>query len=536
MNLLNDVWLPIITHTGDKKTIKLAEISDSTINELDFNRMDFQGAGYQLLIGLLQTTFAPDSTDEWEERLVSPPSEDDLQQAFDKVSYAFELEGDGARFMQDFDSLADVKEPNGIAGLLIDAPGDNTIKLNKDFFIKRNTVTALSAEMATIALYTLQINAPSGGQGHRTGLRGGGPMVTLIRPDSKKTLWEKLWWNVINKESWGYDDIDFDNIDEAKLVFPWLAPTNISDKGVAVYPKDVHPLYQYWAMPRRIRLIIEENSTSLIDDITQKTSEKIVKFYKTKNYGNDYQEDWSQDSAFTPYRFNPKKPDDLPFSIKGQPGGINYKIWHFLTLSSQEDGFIRAKVIDHANDIAESSYAEVKSPHSIWAFAYDMDNMKARGFYSAELPMLYIADEYKTALLTSVKELYDLSDSMLKATRDAIKYGLMAERQAKDSKGDLSNIDAMFWQRSQPLFFGLITQASDNQGELPPKASLEWLRKMRLLAEQLFDEQVLSVAVIKQRHMEQRNKLTGLLYGNKIARNFAERQKALLENNHQQVG
>jgi hypothetical protein len=29
-------------------------------------------------------------------------------------------------------------------------------------------------------LFSLQLNAPSGGKGYRTGLRGGGPLTTLI--------------------------------------------------------------------------------------------------------------------------------------------------------------------------------------------------------------------------------------------------------------------------------------------------------------------------------------------------------------------
>ena len=533
MNLLNDVWLPIITHTGDKKTIKLAEISDSTINELDFNRMDFQGAGYQLLIGLLQTTFAPDSTDEWEERLVSPPSEDELQQAFDKISYAFELDGDGARFMQEYNFQENKETLCPLEQILIGSPGQITVEKNIDFFVKRDTVKSFSPTNAIIALMTLQLNATQGGPGYYTSIRGGGGgMMTLVRPAKDRPLWEKLWWNVINRTFWEYDDIDLTDKEEAKRVFPWLVDNSQSkSQEIQIFSTDetlVHPLYVFWAMPRRIKLIIEENDKGIADDFTGEVSPVIITGYHTKQYGNHYLGDWSQNRPFTPYRAKVKEPDVLlPVKVKNE--GMTYKIWHVLTLKDESNIFKRAQVIAHANEIESETLGEVKMPSSIWAMNYNTKSFSALGIYSVEMPMLYLKDYVQIALFENTKQLLEIAESMLSAVNFTINT-------AKDLSQSEPAVARAFWQRSQPLFFGLITQASDNQGELPPKASLEWLRKMRLLAEQLFDEQVLSVAVIKQRHMEQRNKLTGLLYGNKIARNFAERQKALLENNHQQVG
>nr|WP_231886596.1 type I-E CRISPR-associated protein Cse1/CasA [Methylomonas methanica] len=59
----------------------------------------------------------------------------------------------------------------------------------------------LCPSCAATALFTLQTNAPSGGVGHRVGLRGGGPLTTLVLPKaSQTTLWQKLWLNVFNQE------------------------------------------------------------------------------------------------------------------------------------------------------------------------------------------------------------------------------------------------------------------------------------------------------------------------------------------------
>ena len=52
-----------------------------------------------------------------------------------------------------------------ISSLLIEAPGENTVKNNQAHFIKSGMVEQVDAYWAAVALYTLQTFAPSGGQG-----------------------------------------------------------------------------------------------------------------------------------------------------------------------------------------------------------------------------------------------------------------------------------------------------------------------------------------------------------------------------------
>src|SRR5699024_10547476 len=100
-------------------------------------------------------------------------------------------------FMQDLDPLEEARIAP-VSGLLIDAPGANGIKNNTDFFVKRGQAQQLCADCAALALYTIQANGPAGGAGFRTGLRGGGPLTTLILPDeANSSLWHKLWLNVV---------------------------------------------------------------------------------------------------------------------------------------------------------------------------------------------------------------------------------------------------------------------------------------------------------------------------------------------------
>src|SRR5207244_8367952 len=125
----------------------------------------------------LKTTMAPKDDRAWRTGLTQPPEPDRLSEAFQSVSAAFDLDGAGARFMQDL-KLTD-GEDKEIAPLLIEAPGGSTLRNNTDFFIKRGSVEQMCYSCVATALFTLQINAPSGGVGHRTSLRGGDPLTIL---------------------------------------------------------------------------------------------------------------------------------------------------------------------------------------------------------------------------------------------------------------------------------------------------------------------------------------------------------------------
>ena len=130
---------------------------------------------------------------------------------------AFELYNpDGPAFMQDFDLLDG--EFKKIVALLIEAPGGKTIKDNLDHFVKRNQINGLCSSCVATALFTLQTNAPSGGVGHRVGLRGGGPLTTLLMSDNTEdALWKKLWLNVLSQDELvGAKQID-------SSVMPWLS-------------------------------------------------------------------------------------------------------------------------------------------------------------------------------------------------------------------------------------------------------------------------------------------------------------------------
>jgi len=137
MNLIQDKWISVRRADGAADTIAPFEIgaSDNPVVDIAAPRPDFRGALYQFLIGLVQTAFAPDDDNEWEEKWKKVPKCEELRKAFEKLSEAFELDAEkGPAFMQDVTINRDDKKitSHDMGSLLIDVAGCG------DYFIKQN--------------------------------------------------------------------------------------------------------------------------------------------------------------------------------------------------------------------------------------------------------------------------------------------------------------------------------------------------------------------------------------------------------------
>lgn len=516
-NLLSAPWLLFRMRDGSTSTLPFSAIVRGDIVDIALPREDFSSAAYQLLVAVLQTAFAPADDMEWGDYFNAPPSEELLQERFRLIEHAFDIDTSGPAFMQDFDLLEDAK-PTTVAGLLIDAPGENAIKRNTDHFVKRGVGEVMSPAMAVLALWTLQINAPAGGAGHRVGLRGGGPLTVLVTPgEPDAPLWHKLWLNVVNRQVWNYNDPDFQSPD----VFPWLGPTRTSEKkGSEVYLHDIHPLQMYWSMPRRIRLIIEDKPA--VCAISGVQCDRSVRFYRTQNYGINYSGNW--DHPLTPYRWDPKKPNADELSLKGQPGGLNYKIWDVLVFSSSKFGQRCSRNVDHYHEIFDELDMDSTIMPRLWVSGFDMDNMKARGWHSAYLPFFTISADQQDDALRTIRELQELTNIMLWHCRSKIKSAWF-ERPG-DAKGDMTFVDTRFWQRTESVFFNVVQQIlSDEHYELTSLVAQHWLQVMRRICCEIFDEYAfteLGDVRSMSKRVNARGHLVGWLYGGKEIKAFIE--------------
>lgn len=321
-SLLTTPWLPVRFKDGTTGKLAPVDLADENVVDIAAPRADLQGAAWQFLLGLLQTSFAPKDQRRWDDIWEDGLEAEKLREALLSLEHAFQFGPDSPSFMQDFDELK--VKATSIASLLPDAPGKQTKERNTDHFIKRDTTQHLCLHCVPLALFSIQLNAPIGGRGYYPGLRGGGPLTTLIelleyQGNQQTPLWRKLWLNVMPQ-----DEADlplpktFDD-----LVFPWLAPTRTSElDGAVVTDEQVNKLQAYWGMPRRIR--IDFKTTSIGNcDICGRQSDALLGLMSLKNYGVQYVM-WRH--PLTPYRLPLKEGGDF-YSVKPQPGGLIWRDW-----------------------------------------------------------------------------------------------------------------------------------------------------------------------------------------------------------------
>ena len=326
-NLWIDAWMPVRRPSGSA-AIRPAELTASVSTDPvlapDWPRPDFRFATLEMLAGLLATACPPADEDAWFDWWEEPPTPETLDAALESVAGAFVLDGNGPRFLQDAEELVATSEP--VERLLIEAPGASTTSKNTDLLVKRGRIAALGRPTAAMALYTFQSWAPAGGAGNRTGLRGGGPLVTMVAPQAKRTLWHLVWANVpVGKPA---APADFPHI------FPWLAPTVLSNGGRGVTPAEAHPLQAWWGMPRRIRLDFAETDPPTPCDITGRPDSVRVTGWRQRPNGANYLA-WGGRHPLTPH-FRLKPGEEL-LPVHPQPGGIGYRHWLGLVTATRDE-------------------------------------------------------------------------------------------------------------------------------------------------------------------------------------------------------
>ncbi len=482
-SLINNAWLPVLRRNSGSSYIRPAQITEEIETDpvvaIDWPRADFRLATLEFLIGLLATACPPAGRRDWPERYHKPPCPADLDAAFAPLAFAFDLDGDGPRFMQDFEDLA--AEANDIAGLLIEAPGDQTIKKNADLLNKRGQVRSLCRGAAAMAVFTLQIYAPAGGAGNRTSLRGGGPLTTLVIPPHPTALplWHLLWANVPEGQPAETKDLP--------LVLPWLAPTRTSENDKKVAPAAPNDRLAFWGAPRRIRLDFTKSQPVETCDLTGAADTMMVKSWRQRPNGANYD---NFRHHLTPYyRPKPKEPVWLP--VHPQPGGIGYRHFLGLVFAPNEAGETRSPartVSTYRRDRSATASDLYDAQWRLLAAGFDMDNMKARSFVESELPVFDAAspeaiemhDEILTGLVNGAEEVANL-------LRQGVRSALFSEGAKPDiNAGLFAGLRAQFWQLTEQAFYDCAARAA--AGAARQEASAAFLTAVRHVTLALFAE------------------------------------------------
>lgn len=510
-SLISTAWLPVRFRNGATGKLAPVNLADENVVDIAATRADLQGAAWQFLLGLLQCALAPKNRsrweDIWEEGIQEEALQEALQKALLRLEHAFQFGPDTPSFMQDFEPLGG--DPVPIAALLPEYPGVQTTKLNKDHFIKRGVTERFCPHCAALALFSLQLNAPAGGKGYRTGLRGGGPMTTLVelheyQGHRQTPLWRKLWLNVMPQDA---ADMPLPH-DYDESVFPWLAATRTSELASAVTtPEKVNPLQAYWGMPRRIRLNFATTESGTCD-ICNSASEALLVNMFTRNYGVNY-EGWIH--PLTPHR-KPLKSAEGYFSVKPQPGGLIWRDW----LGLNQENLTESNLESPARVVTTFNSHSLKDVNvGLWGFGYDFDNMKARCWYEHHLPQLLTED-----LTSPLRQASQAASRTLSLLRSALKEAWFSD--ASGVRGDFSFVDIDFWHLTQASFLNLVHELETGQPH--EDAFRRWLRQTVQFARRYFDDRVFTSpgesTDLKQCMLARKKFITGLavMQGAKAAR------------------
>lgn len=498
MNLINDAWIPVRRANGTTEKIEPWRLTDhmgagnSPIVAVASPRPDFDGALTQFLIGLMQTTCTPETESAWWNWRESPPAPDVLASKFKLVAGAFNLSRDeGSLFMQERLAADDKSKPHPVSYLLIGAATDSTLKQNIDHFQKRLATEedCLCPECSAAALYTLQTFAPSGGgggEGKFTGIRGGGPLTTLILG---KTLWETVWLNVV-----------YGNTFKATTnlpIFPWInTKAFITEKSPVktVHSNDMDARHVCWGMPRRIYLDFTENSSETQCLVCRQVTASVCRRYRDRSGGLTYRYEVRVNNKkekkpswifphhpLSPYNENCDPEDTHPSAVHPQPGGIGYRHWLGLVENSTKGNTRRLPAT-----VVEQFRSTAREDCRMWAFGFDMDNMKARCWYDATMPILAVDEGLESAFSAAVDQVVQaafwVADILRKRTKDAL-FG------DSEPSGELGFVQADFWSATEAQFFENVRDLRDvmrqGGGEYPVLE--QWLTTLRRAAFTVFD-------------------------------------------------
>ena len=441
LNLISDPWIPVVRR-GGCDTVRPDQIADPDILRPDWPRPDLNLACLELLIGLTYLAHPPQGGDD----RANPPDAAALRRAMQPLAPAFDLLGDGPRFLQDLEPLGGRGNPPAM--LFIDSAGDNTAKKNADLMVRRGRYEALPLPLAAMALYTLQAFAPTGGAGNLTSMRGGGPMVTLVKPQAEG-LWPLVWANVPRGEPLDPEDLD---------VLPWMRPTETSKpvgkKARITVPASESPSTLdpevFFGQPRRLRLVARSNEVT----------EVIQQPWGTKYEG------WRH--PLTPYYKNGSE----TLARHPKPGGFGYRNWRGVILQS-ETGLRPRTLLQYLRDMEGARCSLIVGG---WA----MDNMKPRDFLWSEQPVFPLSEKNEDRAAAAVEAAEHAGYVLAAGVREGV-----GEDDLKSGAG----------QRAREAFFAATQGAFEEMLEAMsaggPFERQKWVASMRGAALPIFDREVM---------------------------------------------
>lgn len=505
-NLIKEPWIPLRRLSGAIEWRPPWAVTDAGPGEDDpfvavaAARPDLSGALVQFPIGLTQTTAAPADDRQWRRWWQTPPKPEELRERFMAAAHALDLDGAGPRFMQE--KLPSKAERWPLHLLLPDQPEPTKLDDNKDHFTKRGQMPGLCRACAAAALLALQANAPAGGRGHLTGLRGGGPLTTLIQGE---TLWQTIWLAVLPRDKfWSRGRAA--GLDSPQ-VFPWLfAPQpKPKEEPTRITPLASDPAHCFWGLPRRIWLDLEEGLSQGACPICGRQGETLVSGFFTRPNGVKYEGGWRH-----PLSPTGRNAQGETYSLHGQPGGVSYRHWLGLVLADEGKGTLPAQVVGEFFQHRRKVYAQLLAETlrrggglpQLWVFGFDMDNKKARGWVESLMPLVMVEEQHQADFALAVGGLVRTAEQAAFSLASALKTAWFPDgTKVKTNQGDLERVSRQLWEATEADFYAALDRfkallaegrawvGEDDEPD-PEMASFKegWLKTLSQAAESIFHD------------------------------------------------
>ena len=326
LNLATDAWIPIRRRDGTLESIAPADMTSqieaNPVVQTAWPRGDLDAGCLELLIGMLIAALQPKTEADWRRRWRDPPAPAELNEAFGKIAKDFDLfYADGGGFLQSREPIEGGRHEASTTLLLNSAPKAAENKNTGMMAGHANPQDVLSLPAAAMALYVFQTFAQQGGGGHYTSIRGGGPLSTLPaaeHPTLGWTLWGLLWPSAETLAQMKTRGGERTRRKANGSLHPWNAPI---PEGWTT-PSMVHPLHEYWAMPRRLRLITTENEgrCALLGTVSSPVVQAVHVAVRGVHYESDWPHPLSGGYAKPDERVRPRHGPPMPFMLSAATG------------------------------------------------------------------------------------------------------------------------------------------------------------------------------------------------------------------------
>jgi CRISPR system Cascade subunit CasA len=483
-NLLRDAAFPARRRSGARAFLRFSELLDEGDDppvDFDWPRADLNVASLEFGVGVLRLAFQPDSQEAWRALWRDGLTPARIEEAIASFSHAFALDGDGPRFMQDFNILDG--EANPVEALFIDTPGANGQKKNTDVLTHRNRYSALGLPAAAMTLYAMQQFAPSGGAGNRTSMRGGGPMTTLVWParddGAEVSLGRVMLANL------PAPDRPVERLASGDLAraLPWLAPTLTSEKNREISESDpaAHPLQAHFGMPRRIRLVIgAEDGLCALTGRRGPVATGFVQRPWGVNYGL-----WIH--PLTPYRR--QKEADAPYSVKPKSGRMGYRDWVGVTVGGRNAKLATpAAVVSQALQARRGVFERDGVKLRLLAAGWAMNNMEAQTCLFSVQP-LYLAaeDGAADAIASEARAFADAADIGRDSLREALNAALFGGNAKSTDTAVFEEATDAYFAATENAFHDALAAVLATGGAEDEKRAQQWRRTLERAALRIFD-------------------------------------------------